>query len=97
MTIRSLLLGVLGAVSVCSVTYFNDWVLRQTHFVGNNMPLAIYGSLVLFVLFFVFATLIMLYEGGVVGRNTPVIWEWLCALSSIAWLFVHSILLGTWG
>lgn len=51
MTIRSVLLGLLGAMTVCSVTYFNDWVLRQTHFVGNNMPVVIYGSLILFMLF----------------------------------------------
>lgn len=51
MTLRSVLLGLLGAMTVCSVTYFNDWVLRQTHFVGNNMPVVIYGSLVVFMLF----------------------------------------------
>jgi hypothetical protein len=34
------------------VTYVNDWVLRQTHFVGNNMPASIYGGLIVFVLFF---------------------------------------------
>lgn len=50
-TLRSIVLGLLGAVIVCSVTYFNDWVLRQTHFVGNNMPVAIYGSLIIYVLF----------------------------------------------
>jgi len=51
MTIRSIILGLLGAMSICAVTYFNDWVLRQTHFVGNNMPVVIYGSLILFMLF----------------------------------------------
>lgn len=51
MTARSVILGLLGALFVCSVTYFNDWVLRQTHFVGNNMPVSIYGGLIIFVLF----------------------------------------------
>lgn len=51
MTIRSVLLGLLGAMTVCGVTYFNDWVLRQTHFIGNNMPVVIYGSLIIFMLF----------------------------------------------
>jgi hypothetical protein len=50
-TIRSVILGFLGAMGICGVTYFNDWVLRQTHFVGNNMPVVIYGSLILFMLF----------------------------------------------
>lgn len=51
MTIRSVILGLLGAMTIWGVTYFNDWVLRQTHFVGNNMPVVIYGSLILFMLF----------------------------------------------
>lgn len=51
-TLRSIILGLLGALTVCSVTYFNDWVLRQTHFVGNNMPVSLYGMLIIFVLFF---------------------------------------------
>lgn len=51
MTLRSVIVGLLGAMTVCFVTYFNDWVLRQTHFVGNNMPVVIYGSLIVFILF----------------------------------------------
>jgi len=50
MTIRSILLGLLGAVFVCSVTYFNDAIMQQTMFVGNNMPVAVYGGLIIFVL-----------------------------------------------
>jgi hypothetical protein len=49
MTVRSVILGLLGAGVVCAVTFFNDRVLRQTHFVGNNMPVSVYGSLILFV------------------------------------------------
>lgn len=49
MTLRSVILGLLGAGAVCAVTFFNDRVLRQTHFVGNNMPVSVYGSLILFV------------------------------------------------
>jgi hypothetical protein len=42
----------------------------------------------------VFATLIMLYEGGIVSRNTPVVWEWLCFAVSILWVLGQSIVLG---
>ncbi|MHC5059454.1 MAG: DUF6785 family protein [Planctomycetota bacterium] len=51
MTVRSVTIGLLGAASVCAYTYFNDWVIRQTMFVGNNMPIAVYGGLILFLLF----------------------------------------------
>ena len=30
----------------------------------------------------------------VVGRNTPVLWEWLCGISLLVWVFAHSIILG---
>lgn len=50
MTFRAVLLGLLGAVFVCSVTYFNDWVMRQTPFVGSVMPLSLYGFLLFFLL-----------------------------------------------
>lgn len=51
-------------------------------------------SLLMVVTFVVFATLFILLEQGIVGRSTPVIWEWLCFFSSIAWLLGQSILLG---
>ena len=44
--------------------------------------------------FFVFAILMMLYEKGMVGRNTPLIWEWIAILSSTIWVYAHSIVLG---
>lgn len=50
MTLRSILLGLLGACIVCGFTYFNDAVMHQTYFVGNNMPIAVYGGLILFIL-----------------------------------------------
>ncbi len=49
MTVRSVILGLLGAAFVCSYTYFNDWIMRQTMFVGNFMPISVYGLLVLFL------------------------------------------------
>ena len=50
MTIRSVLLGLLGAASICGVTFLNDRVLKGTYLIGNNMPVAVYGSLLLFIL-----------------------------------------------
>lgn len=51
MTLRSIILGLLGVAFVCFYTYFNDHVMRQTYFVGNNMPISVYGLLVVFLLF----------------------------------------------
>ncbi len=50
MTKRSVFLGLMGAALVCGACFFNDWVLRQTYLVGNNMPAAIYGMLILVTL-----------------------------------------------
>lgn len=44
-TLRSILLGFLGAALICGLTFFNDRVLRQTYMVGNYMPVFVYGSL----------------------------------------------------
>jgi hypothetical protein len=45
------------------------------------------------VFYVIFTALLLLYEQGVVSRNTQVIWEWLAILTSIVWLFAQSILL----
>jgi len=50
MTRRSVILGLLGAAFVGGFCFFNDWILRQTYLVGNNMPASIYGLLLLVVL-----------------------------------------------
>ena len=49
MSVRSVILGLLGVAFVCCYTYFNDWIMRQTMFVGNFMPISVYGFLVLFL------------------------------------------------
>ncbi len=51
MTFRSVILGLIGVAFVCSYTYFNDWIMRQTMFVGNFMPISVYGFLVIFLAF----------------------------------------------
>jgi hypothetical protein len=50
MSLRSVLLGLLGALFLCSVTYFSDRVLHQTDLIGNNFPVSVYGGLLLFLL-----------------------------------------------
>ena len=61
----------------------------------KNVPkiLPVLSIFVVFV-FFVFVILVMLYGKGLVDRNTPVIREWIAVLSSIVWLYAHSIVLG---
>jgi hypothetical protein len=49
MTFRATILGLAGAAFICGFCFFNDWVLRQTYLVGNNMPASIYGALLLAV------------------------------------------------
>ena len=51
MTFRAVILGLVGAAFIASYTYFNDWIMRQTMFVGNFMPISVYGLLVLFLVF----------------------------------------------
>ncbi|OGV65476.1 MAG: hypothetical protein A3K19_10330 [Lentisphaerae bacterium RIFOXYB12_FULL_65_16] len=50
MTLRSVLLGLFGAATICGLNYINDNILRQTYLVGNNMPVSVYGALILFVI-----------------------------------------------
>lgn len=51
MTNRAVWIGLVGVAFICSYTYFNDWIMRQTMFVGNFMPISVYGLLVLFLAF----------------------------------------------
>lgn len=50
MTVRAILLGLISAAIVCGVTFFNDLVLQQTMFVGNYLPISVFGGLFVFVL-----------------------------------------------
>jgi len=78
----------LGVVVLQSLIFVKEWSLKG---VPKVLPVL---SLVMVVLYFVFVTLLVLYEQGVVSRSTPVIWEWLAILSSIVWMLAQSILLG---
>lgn len=78
----------LGVVVAQTLIFIKEWSLP-------NVPKILPGlSLLMVVVFIVFAALFALLEQGIVSRSTPVIWEWLCFISSIVWLLAQSILLG---
>ena len=49
MTWRAVIIGLLGSVALCSFTYFNQSVMRQSAVVGNYIPLSVYGTLIVIV------------------------------------------------
>lgn len=50
-TWRSIILGLLGVVLICSVTPYNDYALDNTFLVGNNLPIGVVMLTFLFVVF----------------------------------------------
>ena len=50
MTIRAVILGLLGAMFIAAVGYLNDHVWLLTQFVACHLPIFVFGSLVLLVL-----------------------------------------------
>lgn len=50
MTIRALGIGLLLALLIAGVTYFNDWVIVQTHLVGNHLPIGVFGVVMLLLM-----------------------------------------------
>jgi len=77
-----------GVVFLQSVVGVREW---QRMAVPRSLPILCFVVVVTNLVFF---TLEMMYETGVVSHSTPVPWEWLCAISLLAWVFAHSILLG---
>jgi len=49
MTKRAVILGLVGALLICALGYYNDAVIRQTALVGNHMPPSVYGTLIVFL------------------------------------------------
>ena len=78
----------LGLVFLQTVVGVREWQLKA---VPRSLPILCFAVVAIYLIFF---TLEMLYEADVVSRNTPVLWEWLCAISLLAWVFAHSIILG---
>jgi hypothetical membrane protein len=77
-----------GVVPLQIIIGLREWRLRE---VPRPLPVI---SWLLAGAYGVFFTLMVLYEMEVVGRNTPVIWQWLGFALSIVWVYAHGILLG---
>ncbi len=78
----------LGIVVLQMLIGIREWSLK-------GIPKILPGlSFLMVAVYFVFTTLVILYEQGVVSRSAPVIWEWLAVSSSVVWVFAQSILLG---
>ncbi|RXG64832.1 hypothetical protein ES695_10665 [Candidatus Atribacteria bacterium 1244-E10-H5-B2] len=78
----------LGVVCLQLIIFIREWTLKS---IPRLLPIL---SISMVIIFLVFAILMILYEKGMVNRNIPVIWEWMCILLSIIWVFAHSIILG---
>lgn len=50
MSFRSVVLGLLAALALCSIGYFNDQILHNSPLVGDYLPFSIFGLLLLFLL-----------------------------------------------
>lgn len=77
-----------GVVVLQTIIFIKEWSLKS---IPRGLPLL---SLAMVIVYFVFVTLVVLLEQGVVSRATPVIWEWLAFFTSITWVLAQSILLG---
>ncbi len=51
MTFRAVTIGLLIGLAIACCTYFNDWIIQQTHLVGNLMPISVFGALLLLYFF----------------------------------------------
>ncbi|OGV74562.1 MAG: hypothetical protein A3K19_04850 [Lentisphaerae bacterium RIFOXYB12_FULL_65_16] len=49
MTVRAIVLGFLGVVAICFLNYINDNILKQTFLLGNYLPVAVYGAVIVLV------------------------------------------------
>lgn len=46
---RSVTLGLLASIVICSVAYYNDFAVNNTFFIGNNLPLGLVMMTFLFI------------------------------------------------
>jgi hypothetical membrane protein len=76
-----------GVVVLQTIIFSQEWSLKS---IPRGLPLL---SLAMVLIFFLFVTLMVLFEQGVVGRETPIIWEWLAFSSSVVWVLTQSIVL----
>ena len=77
-----------GVVIFQMIIFFKEWALKN---VPKILPIL---SLLLVIVYFIFAVLVALLEKGIVNRNAPVMWEWLAFFTSVIWVFAQSTMLG---
>lgn len=77
-----------GVVILQTVVGLQEWQLKA---VPRSLSILSLGVVAIYLIFF---TLEMLYEADLTSRNTPVLWEWLCGVFLLAWVFAHSLILG---
>lgn len=75
---------------------FLQGMLAVKQFKNKNYPRVLPAlSFFIVICYLVFFVLVMLNQAfGVVARETPVFWEWMCWASSMAWVLGHSVVLG---
>jgi hypothetical membrane protein len=78
----------LGVVFLQSIVGIKEMAIKE---LPRSLPAWSFTIVACYILFFV---LVILYETGNIGRNTPVFWEWMCFFTSMGWLLQHSIILG---
>jgi hypothetical membrane protein len=78
----------LGVVILQSIIGVRELSIQE---LPKSLPIWSIAIVFTYLLFFI---LIVLYEMGSVGRNTPIFWEWMCFFVSMGWLMSHSIALG---
>jgi hypothetical membrane protein len=78
----------LGVVFLQSIVGIKEASIKE---LPRSLPALSFSIVASYLLFFV---LIILYETGNIGRNTPIFWEWLCFFTSMGWLLGHTIILG---
>ena len=49
MSLRAVILGLIGALFIAAFGYYNDSVLRLTFLVGNHFPISVFGLLIVMV------------------------------------------------
>ncbi len=52
-TIRSVIIGLLGGITLAAVAYYNDAILGMSQLAGSHLPLGVYGLLIFTVLFII--------------------------------------------
>jgi hypothetical membrane protein len=78
----------LGVVFLQSIVGIKEASIKE---LPRSLPAWSFSIVAIYLLFFV---LIILYETGNIGRNIPVVWEWMCFFASMGWLLGHTIILG---